>query len=30
MNYFEYDSCFPQFKTNNNVPKDTAKLINET
>ena len=27
MNYFAYDSCFPQFNTNNNMPKDTAKLI---
>lgn len=27
MNYFAYDSCFTQFNTNNNVPKDTAKLI---
>jgi hypothetical protein len=27
MNYFAYDSCFPQFNTNNNVPKDTEKLI---
>jgi len=27
MNYFAYDNCFTQFNTNNNVPKDTAKLI---
>lgn len=27
MNYFAYDSCFTQFNTNNNMPKDTAKLI---
>ena len=27
MNYFAYDSCFTQFNTNNNVPKDTEKLI---
>jgi hypothetical protein len=27
MNYFAYDSCFTQFNTNDNVSKDTAKLI---
>ena len=27
MNYFAYDSCLTQFNTNNNVSKDTEKLI---
>ena len=27
MNYFAYDSCFTQFNTNDNVSKDTSKLI---
>ena len=27
MNYFDCDSCFNAFNTNNNVSKDTVKII---